>query len=82
MRKINCLCLKIIIWYDAWEDVLYKASTTKGLLMAELIYSFVHADNPGKENKLGNKMTVLLSDALSKIIGNYENLDKVIKKLK
>ena len=71
-----------LIYDDDWEEVLYKASKTKGLFMAELIYSFVHVDNPEKENKSGNKITVLLSDALSKIIGNYEDLDKAIKKLK
>ena len=65
-----------------WQELLYKASKTKNLLIGELIYVLVSADLPNKADKTGNPITTSLSLALDKMIKNHEILENSLKNIK
>ena len=65
-----------------WQELLYKASKTKNLLIGELIYVLVAADLPNKADKTGNPIITSLSLALDKMIKNHKILEESLKNIK
>ena len=67
---------------NQWQELLYKASKTKDVLIGELIYVLVAPDLPNKADKTGNPMTTGLSLALDKMIKNHEILENSLKNIR
>ena len=68
-----------LIENSQWKELLYKATKTRGVLIAELVYCLASVEENYPQDK---RMTIGLSDELNKIIQNNEILEEIFKKIK